>query len=121
MKKKRSFGSSKRKFLHRWKRRVKGNIEKCPKQWASHMDELKERNAEYGLTAKTFNNLRNEHINSSQTEFEHRNVWLGDTGASAHMTMVQAGFKTLKKGQVKTCFAVDGNEVEAQKIGEWKG
>ena len=46
---------------------------------------------------------------------------LGDTGASAHMTMVQSGFKSLKRRQVKTCFAVDGDEVEAQQMGEWKG
>ena len=37
------------------------------------------------------------------------------------MTMVQSGFKSLKKGHVKTCFAVDGDEVEAQQMGEWKG
>ena len=80
-----------KKFLDRWKRRVKGNIEKCQRQWASHVGELNERKAECGLAAETGNNLRNEHINSSQTEFEQRNVWLGDTGATAHMTMVQAG------------------------------
>ena len=66
------------------------------------MDELKDRNVECGLAAETNNNLRNECINSSQTEFECRNVWLGDTGASAHMTMVQSGFNSLKRGNVKT-------------------
>ena len=85
------------------------------------MDELKERKAEYGLATETHNGLRNEPINSSQMELQCRNVWLGDTGASSHMTMVQAGFKSLKRGQVKTCFAVDGDEVEAQQMGEWKG
>ena len=43
MKRKRSIGFRKRKFLCRWKRRVKGNIEKCQRRWASFMDELKEK------------------------------------------------------------------------------
>ena len=60
-------------------------------------------------------------MNSSQEEFECKNAWLGDTGASAHMSMVQSGFRSLKKGKVKTCFAVDGEEVEAEQMGEWKG
>ena len=38
---------------------------------------------------------------SSQEEFECKNVWLGDTGASAHMSMVKSGFKSLEKGMSK--------------------
>ena len=40
---------------------------------------------------------------------------------SAHMSMVQSGFKSLAKGKVKTCFVVDGDKVEAEQMGEWKG
>ena len=46
--------------------------------------------------------IRNECTNSSEEEFEHRNVWLRDTGASAHMTMVHSGFKSMVKRKVKT-------------------
>ena len=76
---------------------------------------------EFGLAAGTNHDLRNECVNSSQEEFEHKNVWLGDTGASAHMSWVKSGFKSLAKGNVKMCFVVNGDEVEAEQMGEWKG
>ena len=85
------------------------------------MTELNEGRNEFGLAAGTNHNLRNESANSSQKEFEHKNVWLGDNGESAHTSMVKSRFKSLAKGNVKTCFAVDGDEVEAEQIGEWKG
>ena len=62
--------------------------------------------------------IRNEHSNSSEEESEYRNVWIGDTGASAHMSMMHSRFKTTTKGKVKTCFVVDGDEVEAEQLGE---
>ena len=43
---------------------------------------------------------------------------LGDTGASAHMSIVHSGFKTTMKGSVKTFFVVDGDEVEAEQVGD---
>ena len=60
-------------------------------------------------------------MNSSQEEFECENVWLGDTGPSAHMSMVKSGFKSLAKGNVKTCFVVDGDEMEAEQLGGMEG
>ena len=77
-------------FMDRQKRRVNGNIEKCQKQWDSHMWELNEGGNEFGLAARMNHDLRNECVNSSEEEFECKNVWLGDTGASAHMSMMQS-------------------------------
>ena len=100
---------------------MKGNIEKCQKQWDSHMWELNEGRNKFSLAAGTNHDTRNECVNSSQEEFKCKIVWLGDTGASTHMSMVQSGFRSLTKGKVKTCFVVDGDEVEAEQMGEWKG
>ena len=46
---------------------------------------------------------------------------MGDTRATVHMSMVHSGFKTTTKGKVKTCFAVDGDAVEMEQLGEWRG
>ena len=56
--------------MDRWKRSVKGNIEKCQKQWDSHMWEPNEGTNEFGLAAGTNDDIRNECVKSSQEEFE---------------------------------------------------
>ena len=99
------------KFVDGWKRKMKANIGKCQEQWHSYMSELNERRHEFHLAAGD-HDIRNKCVNGSEEEFECRNVWLGDTGESAHMIMVHSGFKSMVKGKVKTCFAVDGDAVK---------
>ena len=62
------------------------------------MRELNERQNEFGLAVGTNHDIGNECMNGSEEEFEHKDVWLGDTGASAHMSMVHSGFKSMAKG-----------------------
>ena len=100
---------------------VKGNIEKHQEQWHSHMKEVNEQHSKFGFTVRVNHDIGKEHLDSSEEEFEQKNVCLGDTGATSHLSMVHSGFKTTTKGKVKTCFAVDGDEVEVDQFGEWKG
>ena len=85
------------------------------------MKEMNEQRNKFGFAAGVNNDIRNECLNSPEEKFECRNVWFGDTEASTHMSMVHSGFKTTTKGKVKTCFAVDSDEVEAEEFREWKG
>ena len=53
-------------------------------------------------------------------EFERNSVWIGDTGASCHMTHVFKGFQKVREGKSKAGFAVHGDEVETKTVSKWK-
>ena len=62
-----------------------------------------------------------EGIQYKEKDFEKVFVWIGDTGASSHMSHVWEGFTRVSEGQAKACFARDGDEAQARVSGDWKG
>ena len=92
-------------------------VTKGLKIWEEHMDRCKEE-AEKGFSGKM---EQVEGIQDKEKDFEKMFVWIGDTGASSHMSHVWEGFTRVSEGQAKACFARDGDEAQARVSGDWKG
>ena len=48
-------------------------------------------------------------------------IWIGDTGASAHMSNVWEGFFDVQEDKGKTNFAGDGHHANTTHSGQWRG
>ena len=56
-----------------------------------------------------------------RSSFEEEMVWVGDTGASSHMTKNKEGFEWFKKCDERVTFGTQGDGEHCEMMGKWFG
>ena len=90
-------------------------------RWVWHQNEFGHGNFEHAMAGGALG--LNEQMDNSaiQAEWERTFVWIGDTGASCHMTCVWSRFVECKTTSARACFRVVDDEVDTSAVGTWKG
>ena len=60
-------------------------------------------------------------VTHDANKIEKNHIWIGDTGASTHMSNTWEGFTEVKASNGKMKFAKEGDNEPVLKMGTWKG